>query len=79
MGIKIVSVDVIDDEFMKKMFKTIDFRKGCPVCCAISKSLTKKNCDFCKAELVFLTKEYEAKFNPMNNRLEWIWNAQKNG
>ena len=59
------------------MYKPQDFKKGCPVCQAISKSLTKNDCDFCKAKLVVISKCYESKFNSMNNQLEWIWNVQK--
>jgi|WetSurMetagenome_2_1015567.scaffolds.fasta_scaffold1209620_2 hypothetical protein len=59
------------------MYKPQDFRKGCPVCCAISQSLTKKNCDFCKAELVIFENIYESKFSGFNNTLEWKFESQK--
>ncbi len=58
------------------MYKPRDFHKGCPVCCAVSKSLTKKKCDICGAELIVLdTGNNSSEYN--GKKLKWEFQKRK--
>ncbi len=56
------------------MYKPSDFRKGCPVCGAVSKSMTKKACDGCGAELIDLDVVHNSStYSPSGKTLEWVF------
>jgi len=58
------------------MYKITDFKKGCPVCQALSKSLTKTKCDFCKAKLVEMTNEYASRYSGSGDELSWTFKTK---
>jgi len=61
------------------MYRMYDFKKCCPNCQALSKSLTKKKCDFCKCVLIELDSVKNiTQYNDFNNNFSFkIWAKKK--
>ena len=54
------------------MYKPDAFKKACPVCQAISKSKTKRYCNYCKAELIDLEgNKWYTDYSSFDNTITW--------
>jgi len=59
------------------MYNMCDFKKGCPVCMAVTKSLTKKKCDFCKCPLLKILVNVNSSYRGHSDELCWTWQLEK--